>query len=120
FWLDDNSSAGFIANGDIAEIQSIGNIEEMYGFRFANASLRLVNYDKEPEVEAKILLDSLNSDYPSLSPEQNQALFDKVMEDYEDIGSRAKKFKELKKNPYYNALQVKFANAITCHKAQGG
>lgn len=120
FWLDEKSSAGFIANGDIAEIQSIGSIEEMYGFRFANASLRLVNYDKEPDVEAKILLDSINSEYPSLSPEQNQELFERVMEDYQEIKNKAKRFKELKKNPYYNSLQVKFANAITCHKAQGG
>lgn len=120
FWLDADSQAGFIANGDIAEIESIRDTEEMYGFKFANVSLRLVNYEKEPPLEAKILLDSIMSEYPSLSPEENQQLFDKVMEDYADIPDRRKKYQELKKNPYYNALQVKFANAITGHKAQGG
>src|SRR5690606_14705562 len=98
----------------------VKNTEEMYGFRFANVSLRLVNYDKQPPLEAKILLDSIMSDYPSLSPEENQQLFEKVMEDYVDIPDRRKKYQEFKKNPYYNALQAKFANAITCHKAQGG
>lgn len=120
FWLDESSEIGFIANGDIAEILSIGSTEEMYGFRFVNASLRLVNYDKHPSIDVKLLLDSLASDYPSLSPEQSQELYERVMEDYQDIPDRKKKFRELKKNPYYNALQVKFANAITCHKAQGG
>lgn len=120
FWLDEGSEAGFIANGDIAEIEGVKNTEEMYGFRFANVSLRLVNYDKQPPLEAKILLNSIMSDYPALSPEENQQLFEKVVEDYVDIPDRRKKYQELKKNPYYNALQVKFANAITCHKAQGG
>lgn len=120
FWLEGESEAGFIANGDIAEIESVKNTEEIYGFRFADVNLRLVNYDKQPTLDVKILLDSIMSEYPSLSPEENQQLFDKVMEDYIDIPDRRKKFKELKKNPYFNALQVKFANAVTCHKAQGG
>lgn len=120
FWLDADSEAGFIANGDIAEIESVMNTEEMYGFRFANVNLRLINYDNQPIFEAKIILNSIMSESPALSAEENQQLFEKVMEDYVDIADRRKKFKELKNNPYYNALQVKFANAITCHKAQGG
>ncbi len=120
FWLDDQSKAGFIANGDIAEILRLGNTEEMYGFRFVDATIRLVDYPDEQPVEVKLLLDSLASESPALLPEDAQRLFDTVMEDYADEPNRQKKYELLKKNPYFNALQIKFAYAITCHKSQGG
>lgn len=120
FWLDEKSPIGFIANGDTAEILSLGSYEELYGFRFINATIRLVDYPLEPDVEVKLLLDTLNSEAPSLDPESNRKLFETVMEDYQDIPDKAKKYQELKKNPYFNALQIKFAYAVTCHKSQGG
>jgi len=120
FWLDEKSKAGFIANGDIAEILRLGNTEELYGFRFVDATIRLVDYPDEQPVEVKLLLDSLASESPALLPEDSQRLFDTIMEDYADEPSRQKKYELLKKNPYFNALQIKFAYAITCHKSQGG
>ena len=120
FWLDENSPIGFIANGDIAEIMRMGNIENLYGFRFLNATIRLVDYPKLEPVEAKLLLDSIMSEAPALSPEENQRLFETVLEDYADEPNRRKKYEALKKNPYFNALQIKFAYAVTCHKSQGG
>lgn len=120
FWLDEKSKAGFIANGDIAEILRLGNTEELYGFRFIDATLRLVDYPDEQPIEVKLLLDSLSSESPALQPEDAQRLFDTVIEDYADETNRQKKYELLKKNPYFNALQIKFAYAITCHKSQGG
>ncbi|MCB0803536.1 MAG: AAA family ATPase [Flavobacteriales bacterium] len=120
FWLDENSPIGFIANGDIAEIMRMGNIENLYGFRFLNATIRLVDYPKLEPVEAKLLLDSIMSEAPALSPEENQRLFETVLEDYADEPNRRKKYEALKNNPYFNALQIKFAYAVTCHKSQGG
>ncbi len=120
FWLDEQSPIGFIANGDIAEILSLGSIEELYGLRFINASIRLVDYPSEIALEVKLMLDSIYSETPALEPEKSKRFFDTVMEDYEHIADRAKKYQELKKNPYFNALQIKFAYAVTCHKSQGG
>lgn len=120
FWLDETSKAGFIANGDIMEIERIQGYEEMYGFRFANTALRLVDYPNHPSVEVKILLNSILSESPSLPGEEFRKLYDAVAEDYVDIPSRKKRNEEIRKNPYYQALQVKFAYAVTCHKSQGG
>ena len=120
FWLPEESKAGFIANGDIIEIVRIRNIEEMYGFRFADATVQLADYPGEPELDVKLLLDTISSEAPALTYEENQNFFTKVMEDYQDIPQRKKRMEELKKNPYFNALQVKFAYALTCHKTQGG
>lgn len=120
FWLTDDSKAGFIANGDIVEIQKISGYEEIYGFRFANIQLRMVDYPNEPDLEVKILLDSILSDSPSLPSDKFKELYDAVAEDYADEPNRKKRNELIRKNPYYQALQVKFAYAITCHKSQGG
>ncbi len=120
FWLDPQSKAGFIANGDTAEIMRLGNTEELYGFKFIDATIRLVDYPNELPFETKLLLNSLDAESPSLSPEDSKLLFDTIMEDYADEPNRKKKYELLKKNPYFNALQIKFAYAITCHKSQGG
>ncbi len=120
FWLDDKSPIGFIANGDIAEVMRLETTEELYGFRFVDATLRLIDYPKHPAIEAKLLLNTIYSDAPALTKEENQELYDNVMEDYFEISSQREKLELLKKNPHFNALQVKFANAVTCHKSQGG
>jgi len=120
FWLDEQSKAGFLANGDMMEVLKVIKREELYGFQFADLSVRLVDYPDEKEQEVKIMLDALYVDRPALSFEDNNRLFNEVMLDYEDIPQKRKKIEELKKNPYFNALQVKFAYALTCHKTQGG
>lgn len=109
----------FIANGDIAEIIRVNGTEEMYGFRFADVTLSLIDYE-DCEIDVKIMLDTLTSESPSLTREENERLFAAVWEDYPEIRSKRKRMEEIRKNPYYNALQVKYGYAITCHKAQGG
>jgi len=120
FWLPEDSKAGFIANGDIAEILKVSNTEELYGYRFANATIRLIDYPEEEHIETKLLLDTISSETPSLSYQENKKLFDTIMEDYKDIRSKKKRMEEIKKNPYFNALQIKHSYALTCHKTQGG
>lgn len=117
-WKDEERKLDFIANGEIAEIVKFKSVEELYGFRFADVRLHFVNY--EVEIEAKILLDTLAAEAPALSREANRQLYWNVMEDYADIKNKRKRQKALLENPYFNALQVKFAYAITCHKSQGG
>ena len=109
----------FIANGDIAEIIRVHGTEEMYGFRFADVTLSLIDYE-DCEIDVKIMLDTLTSESPSLTREQNERLFTAVWEDYPEIRSKRKRMEEIRENPYYNALQVKYGYAVTCHKAQGG
>ena len=120
YWTEGNESMSFIANGDMAEIRKIKHFEEMYGFRFADVELSFTDYPDAPNLEAKILLDTLNSNSPSLTEEENKKLFSAIEDDYMDIPSRRERYKEMKKNPWFNALQVKFAYALTCHKTQGG
>lgn len=123
FWLKDEEeqqSTGFIANGDIARIRKVRRIEEMYGFRFADVQLEFIDYAEDPVLDCKILLDTLYSEAPALLPADQKRLYLEVMKDYDHIPNKRLKHEELKLNPYYNALQVKFAYAITCHKAQGG
>jgi ATP-dependent exoDNAse (exonuclease V) alpha subunit len=122
FWLQDQEegSTGFIANGDIARIKKVRRFEEMYGFRFADVQLEFIDYAEDPVVECKVLMDTLYSEAPALPPADQKKFFLEVMKDYEHIASRKAKLDELKLNPYYNALQIKFAYAVTCHKAQGG
>lgn len=120
FWADGNDVISFIANGDMAEIRKIKHFEEMYGFRFADVELSFTDYSDTPNVEAKILLDTLNSNSASLTKEENRQLFQAIEEDYMDIPNRRERYKEMKKSPWFNALQVKFAYALTCHKTQGG
>ncbi len=120
FWAEWNNAISFIANGDMAEIRKIKHFEDMYGFRFADVELSFTDYPDAPNIEAKILLDTLNSNSPSLTNEESQQLFTAIEEDYMDIPNRRERYKEMKKNPWFNALQVKFAYALTCHKTQGG
>ena len=120
YWAESNDEISFIANGDMAEIRKIKHFEEMYGFRFADIELSFTDYPDAPNMEAKILLDTLNSNSPSLTEEENRRLFAAIEEDYMDIPNRRERYKEMKKNPWFNALQVKFAYALTCHKTQGG
>lgn len=119
FVLNDNGVDGFLANGDFVEVLKISNEEEEYGFRFATMLLRLIDYDM-PAFEAKVILDTLHTEHPSLPPSQYDQLYQKVAESYADITQQRKKQEALKKDPYLNALQIKFAYAITCHKSQGG
>ncbi|MCE7070331.1 AAA family ATPase [Dyadobacter sp. CY327] len=118
--LDEDSPAGFIANGDFVELLKIRKTQEMHGFRFADVTLRLTDYEKQPEFDAKIFLDTLHSASPSLSAEDNKKLYESVQKDYFDIASKKERMEALRKDPFLNALQVKFAYALTCHKAQGG
>lgn len=120
FWLPGESSAGFIANGDIMEIKRINRIEDIHGFRFADVEARLCDYPGEPALEVKVLLSTLSLPGPSLAQSDQKRLFDAIAEDYADIPGRRKKLAAIRNDPYFNALQVKFAYALTCHKAQGG
>ena len=120
FWLSDESKAGFIANGDIIEILKIRGEEELYGFRFTNLTIRMVDYPDAPDLEVKILMDSILAESPSLPADQFKLLYEAVSEDYSYENNRKKRNELIRQNPYYQALQVKFAYAITCHKSQGG
>ena len=113
------SSVSFLANGDIAVVQRIHNQRELYGFHFADCTLRFPDYD-DYEVETTVLLDTLHAEAPALTRDQQQALFDRVMEDYQDIPLKRDRLKKMKEDPYFNAVQLKYAYAVTCHKAQGG
>lgn len=120
FWLKDTTEADFIANGDIAEVQEIFNIKELYGFRFAKVKLRLIDYADLKPIETVVLLDTVTSETPSLTYEQSNRLYKEVLLDYADEKSRYKQMLAVKNNHYFNALQIKFAYAMTCHKSQGG
>jgi len=120
FWLPPGSSAGFIANGDIVELIRIRKTEELYGFRFADVTIRFLDYPDEKELDVKILLDTLMADSPALPQQDNNRLFQTVMEDYADLPTRKEKVEKVKLSGHFNALQVKFAYALTCHKTQGG
>ncbi|MBE9491492.1 MAG: AAA family ATPase [Bacteroidetes bacterium] len=120
FWLDKDAKAGFIANGDIIEILRINHIEELYGFHFADVSIRLTDFPEEPEIDVKVMLDTIMYETPSLPMKEQRKLAENIMKDYQDIPTRRARMGKLQQNPYYQALQVKFAYALTCHKAQGG
>ncbi len=120
FWLEDTSQPGFIANGDIIEILKISGYKELYGLRFAEVTIRLVDYPDENDMDVIIMLDTIMSEKPALTYEENRNFFEEVLQDFQDIGSRKKQIENVKNNPYFNALQVKFAYALTCHKSQGG
>jgi len=115
---EDEDGAGFIANGDIAEVKKIRKYEERYGFRFADMVLKFPDYNLE--IEAKVMMDVLHLDTPALPSEKNKELYQNILADYLNIKTRRKQFEAVKNNPYFNALQIKFAYAVTCHKAQGG
>ncbi|MGB5555539.1 MAG: ATP-binding domain-containing protein [Flavobacteriaceae bacterium] len=120
FWLKPNSEAGFIANGDIIEVLEIFSIKELYGFRFAEVTVKMVDYPNQKPFETVLLLDTINAITPSLSYEDANRLYQEVMKDYDSEPSKYKKFLSVKNNKYFNSLQVKFSYAITCHKSQGG
>ncbi|KPL09173.1 MAG: ATP-dependent endonuclease, partial [Bacteroides sp. SM23_62] len=119
FWAQEEPELDFIANGDIAEIADIQDYQERYGFRFADVMLRFPDY-RDIELDVKILLDTISSESPSLGYEENRQLYFSILEDYPDIKSKKKKYELVREHAFFNALQVKFAYAITCHKAQGG
>ena len=118
YWLNEQSETDFIANGEIMQVLRVRRTYELYGFRFADVLVRFQDYDSEAEV--KILLDTLQTDTPTLPQTRSDQLFYAILEDYQDIPTKAGKMKKMNTDPHYNVLQVKFAYAITCHKAQGG
>lgn len=122
YWLQEHEegSTGFIANGDIGRIRKVRRLEEMYGMQFADVQLELTDYAEDLSIHCKVLMNTLYTDAPALPPDEQKKFYLEVMKDYDHIESKKGKLDELKKNPYYNALQIKFAYAITCHKAQGG
>ncbi|CAN5386170.1 ATP-binding domain-containing protein [soil metagenome] len=120
FWIKPASEAGFIANGDIVKVLEIQAIKELYGFRFAEVSVQMVDYPKMKPFDTVVVLDTLESNSPSLTYDESNKLYQEVMQDYEDETSKYKKFLKVKNNKYFNALQIKFAYAMTCHKSQGG
>jgi len=120
FWLKDSSEAGFIANGDTCEIMRIYGIKELYGFRFAEVQIRMIDYPDQKPFDTVLLLDTLSSESPSLSYEESNRLYEAVREDYAHEKSKYKQLLAIKKNKFFNALQIKFSYAITCHKSQGG
>jgi exodeoxyribonuclease-5 len=115
---EEEDGAGFIANGDIAEVKKIRKYEEIYGFRFADMVLKFPDYNLE--VESKVMMDVLHLDTPALPSEKNKELYRNVLADYVHIKTRRKQFEAVRNDRYFNALQIKFAYAVTCHKAQGG
>ncbi len=120
FWLRPNSEAGFIANGDIIEVLELFSIKELYGFSFAEVKVKMVDYPNQRPFETVLLLDTIKAETPSLSYEDGNRLYQEVLKDYAHEKSKYKKFLAVKNNKYFNALQVKFSYAITCHKSQGG
>ena len=120
FWLEADSTPGFIANGDVIKILYIHSLKELYGFSFAEARVQLVDYLDEEPFDTVLLLDTLQAESASLSFEEGNRLYQAVLEDYAMERSNYKKFLKVKKNRFFNALQVKYSYAVTCHKSQGG
>ena len=109
----------FIANGDVAEVLAVRNVHEQYGFRFADVTLRFPDYDGQ-ELDCRVLLSTLQSEAPALTADESRRLYEAVLEDYAHISTKKERMKALRSDAYYNALQIKYAYAVTCHKAQGG
>ncbi len=119
-WLPRGSETGFIANGDMIEVLRIREIRQLYGHRFADITFRLIDYPEEKDIDAYIMLDTLMAEAPALPRAAQEKFMQTVMQDYTDIPSHAQRLAKLRENPFFNALQVKFAYALTCHKTQGG
>jgi ATP-dependent exoDNAse (exonuclease V) alpha subunit len=127
FWVEREKSDNpdeqlpltFLANGDVARVQRVRNVRQLYGFTFADVWMVFPDYD-DYEMQVTVIMDSLSTDAPALTREQNEKLYAKVMEDYQDVPLKANRLKELRQDQYFNAVQVKYAYAVTCHKAQGG
>ncbi len=120
FWLPENPKAAFIANGDMAKVVRVRREEERYGLRFAEVNLEFLDFPEVGIVTCKIILDTLQAETPNLPYEKSKQLFEGLMLDYDHLNSKREKMIAIKEDPYYNALQIKFAYAVTCHKAQGG
>lgn len=120
YWVDEGSEVGFIANGDIMEILAINKIQEMYGFHFADVTVRLCDYPQYPNIDIKLILESLDCESASLSQEDANRLYQEVSMDYQDIANKRLRYLKIKNDPFLNAVQVKFAYSLTCHKTQGG
>jgi len=120
FWIKPTTEAGFIANGDIIEVLEIFHIKELYGFRFAEVKVRMVDYPKMRPFETTLMLDTIAVEAPSLPYEDSNRLYQEVLKDYDNETSKYRKFLKVKNNTFFNALQVKFSYAMTCHKSQGG
>ena len=115
---EEEDGAGFIANGEIAEVKKIRKYEERYGFHFADMVLKFADFNLE--IDSKVMLDVLHLDTPALPSDKNKELYQNILSDYLHIKTRRKQFEAVRNDPYFNALQIKFAYAVTCHKAQGG
>lgn len=120
FWLDDKSKTGFIANGEIIEVDKILGRETKYGFEFADARIRLIDYPEMDTINVKLLLNVLDEESPSLPREQMKTLFFEVEQEYAFERNKKKRYERIMADPYFNAIQVKYAYAVTCHKSQGG
>ena len=120
FWMKKEEDLDFIANGDMLEVTRVIDYENCFGFRFANVSIRLLDYKKNLEFDVKLLLNTINTESPSLGREDGHKLYEAVWHTYSNIRDKRERKKAVKENPYFNALQVKFGYAITCHKSQGG
>jgi exodeoxyribonuclease-5 len=118
YWAKDEESMDFIANGDLMEVLRVRKVQELYDFRFCDVVVRFPDYGVE--MDLKILLETLHTDSPALPKDLNDKLFYNILEDYADVPGKREKMKRMKENPYYNVVQVKYAYAVTCHKAQGG
>lgn len=120
FWIPETSDAGFIANGEMLQVKRVKNWEELYGFRFCKVEVALPDYPEMDQFEVLLLMDTITTESPSLNREQMKQLFFEVEKDYADERNKQKRYEKILSDPYFNALQVKFAYAVTCHKAQGG
>ncbi|RZL48183.1 MAG: ATP-dependent endonuclease [Pedobacter sp.] len=120
FWLPENPKASFIANGDMAKVIRVRREEERYGLRFAEVNLEFLDFPEVGTITCKVILDTLQAETPNLPYEQSKQMFEGLLLDYEHLPSKKEKMQAIKDDPYYNALQIKFAYAVTCHKAQGG
>ena len=120
YWIDELSEVGFIANGDLMEVMSITKTQELYGFTFMNIRARLCDYPNYPDVDFKIILESLDTEGAAMTNEQMRQLYQEVAKDYEDIPSKRARFLKIKNDPFLNAVQVKYSYSLTCHKTQGG
>ena len=119
FWLNEKAEAGFIANGDTVEVLEIYRYEKLYGFHFAEVSLQMIDYPTQAPFDTIVILDTLETDSPALTNEQNNALYQAIISEYNEQKGEKKPL-NIKENPYYNALQIKYSYAVTCHKSQGG
>ena len=120
WWLEQASKQGFLANGDTLELMGIHHVEEKFGFRFADADIRMIDYEEDKQISVKVILDSLSAEGPALSAEDNNKLYYAVLQSYGDIADQKVRKEKVRNDPYFNAVQIKYAYALTCHKTQGG